>query len=563
MNIRVLLALLLPCTFVLPVAARAQWTPGGVLICNATGAQNNQAVMPIGVGGAMVVWTDHRNGVDYDIYAQRFDGSGTPQWGTNGVVLCAAPGNQLNPALMSDGRGGVIVAWDDFRSGDPHAYVQRILTSGDVQWATDGIPVCTAGSGEHRARLVPTGSGDALVVWDDGRNGNDSDVYAQSIDIAGTIQWAAEGVPLCTATGDQFTGDVVAHNTNGAIVTWYDIRGGNDFDVYAQWIDHTGAVRWTTDGVALCTAASDQDTPAAVSDGAGGAIVAWEDYRSGSNYTVYAQRVDASGDVQWIGNGVAVAMTGHEQTFPTVASDGTGGAFIAWTDIGNGTHYNVYAQRLNASGVTQWSPNGVALTTNDHASDPAITSDDGGDAIVAWNDNRGSTSYDVYAQLIDASGTTKWTADGVGLVTAAGQQSFVAVAPDGSGGAFVTWEDFGNDTAGDLDILRVGPNGLVPTGVHDTPSASTIALSANYPNPFSAATTIDLTLRDAEPVRVEVFDVAGRRVREIEVGRLQAGESRLVFDGMDDAAHALPSGVYFYRVHAGREAVTRKMVIDR
>src|SRR5262249_43251429 len=80
-----------------------------------------------GSGGAFVVWQDFRLGADYDIYARRVDGSGLALWLDDGVVLCAAPGNQTSPQLVSDGTGGAIVAWQDARGNGNQAtdlYVQ-------------------------------------------------------------------------------------------------------------------------------------------------------------------------------------------------------------------------------------------------------------------------------------------------------------------------------------------------------------------------------------------------------------------------------------------------------
>ena len=70
--------------------------------------------------------------------------------------------------------------------------------------------------------------------------------------------------------------------------------------------------QWTADGVALCTAANDQINPQIVSDGSGGAIITWQDYRGG-NYDIYAQRVNASGAVQWTADGVAVCTAAYDQ----------------------------------------------------------------------------------------------------------------------------------------------------------------------------------------------------------------------------------------------------------
>ena len=88
-------------------------------------------------------------------------------------------------------------------------------------------------------------------------------------------------VPLCTAANQQYSSTIVSDGAGGAIVTWYDIRSGN-YDIYAQRVNAAGVPQWTANGVALCTAANNQYSPTIVSDGAGGAIVTWYDYRSGT-----------------------------------------------------------------------------------------------------------------------------------------------------------------------------------------------------------------------------------------------------------------------------------------
>src|SRR3989304_788331 len=68
-------------------------------------------------------------------------------WSSDTTVnneICTAPGYQYNPTIVSDGIGGAIITWFDFRNGDYDIYAQRINASGDVQWTADGVPICTA-----------------------------------------------------------------------------------------------------------------------------------------------------------------------------------------------------------------------------------------------------------------------------------------------------------------------------------------------------------------------------------------------------------------------------------
>jgi len=128
-------------------------------------------------------------------------------------------------------------------------------------------------------------------------------------------QWSTDpnvNNPICTTVNDQTYPLIISDSSGGAIIMWTDKNEGSS-DIYAQRIDANGIVRWTADGVAISTASNDQSYPAIASDGSGGAIITWNEYRSGTNYDIYAQRIDASGMVQWAADGVAVCTAADYQ----------------------------------------------------------------------------------------------------------------------------------------------------------------------------------------------------------------------------------------------------------
>ncbi|HXV12580.1 MAG TPA: hypothetical protein VEC56_00105, partial [Candidatus Krumholzibacteria bacterium] len=219
-------------------------------------------------------------------------------------------------------------------------------------------------AGQYTPILVPDGSGGAIVVWQDDRNGA-SDIYAQRVNSRGTSLWAANGVALCTAPGAQWVlaqwAAIVADGAGGAIVVWQDLRSDAG-DVYAQRVNSAGVPLWAANGVALCAAANAQEFPVAIADGSGGVVVAWQDYRSGANYDVYAQRVNAVGAVQWVANGVLMCADGTDQDSHQITSDGTGGAIVAWRDWRYGaSDHDIFAQRINGAGVLQWFGSGNSM----------------------------------------------------------------------------------------------------------------------------------------------------------------------------------------------------------
>jgi hypothetical protein len=397
------------------------------------------------------------------------------------VALCTAASDQIFPTITSDGAGGAIVTWQDVRSGNNDIYVQRISAAGAPLWTAGGVALCTATGDQNIPTITSDGAGGAIVTWHDGRSLSTFDIYAQRISAAGATMWTANGVALCTAAGNQFYPTITPDGAGGAIVTWQDARNGNpNIDIFAQRISAAGAALWTADGVALCSAANIQQLPTITSDGAGGAIVAWQDARTG-NDDVYAQRISAAGAALWTVNGVALSAATNLQTNPMITSDGAGGAIVTWQDYRSGTSH-IYAQRISAGGGPTWTADGVALCLAANGElTPVITSDGAGGAIVTWRDGRPYPAYDIYAQRISAGGGPMWTADGVALCVATNIQQNPTITSDGAGGAIVTWQDFRGGTSYDIDAQRISAAGA-PLWTADGVALSTAAGDQAYPS---------------------------------------------------------------------------------
>ena len=119
-------------------------------------------------------------------------------------------------------------------------------------------------------------------------------------------------------------------------------------------------IAWDSNGTPICTEYNEQCFPQIVSDGARGAIIAWEDHRSGPSI-IYVQKINFKGEVQWTQNGTTWA--GSPLLYdPQLASDGNGGAIITY----KGPSYGIYAQRINSDGEAQWDIDGIAICTEDY-----------------------------------------------------------------------------------------------------------------------------------------------------------------------------------------------------
>ncbi|MCX6151458.1 MAG: T9SS type A sorting domain-containing protein [Ignavibacteriales bacterium] len=460
----------------------SQWSPDPLVnnpVCVGAWGKDNgypPCICSDGSGGVIIVWFDERNTstTGRDIYAQRIDASGVVKWALNGIAVCTATGVQTQAAVVSDGSGGAIVTWVDFRRGSyTDIYAQRIDANGIIKWTAGGNIVFVGDIGSHWSPVITTdGNHGAIITWYDSRDeSSTNNIYAQRIDGAGVPQWLTLGVnvgiQICGASRDQIYPKITSDGYGGAIICWEDYRSGTKHDVYAQRINSTGSTLWTTDGVAVCNDADgfNERHPQLISDGSGGAFFTWENSSYVSYVSVSATHFDGSGAVVtgWP-KGISVSMI-QDLCLPKIASDGSGGVFVTWFQ--GESNNDIYAQRINGSGTfpSGWSTGGnVVCNALVHQNNPEIISDGIGGAIISWLDQRGS-DQDIYAQRMDAGGSVHsgWTSNGKLICGAIRSQSDQVLISNGSEGAIICWNDYRNIATYDIYATNLKSDGsLLP-----------------------------------------------------------------------------------------------------
>ncbi len=101
----------------------------------------------------------------------------------------------------------------------------------------------------------------------------------------------------------------------------------------------------------------------------------------------------------------------------------------------------------------------------------------------------------------------------------------------------------------------VPPGGVVNVDDLSSPSAS-LDLQQNFPNPFNPRTRISFNLDSAAPVKLEVFDIRGRKIVSLVDGYRQAGSNHVDWDAANQ-----PSGIYLYRLSTPQGSQTRKCIL--
>ena len=300
--------------------------------------------------------------------------------------------------------------------------------------------------------IATDGKGGAIVAWHDKR-GEDWDIYAQKVDSSGVVLWGPNGVPVCTALVDQAWPKIISDGEGGAIIVWEHIPDG--VDIYAQRVDSMGKVLWAGNGVPVVTAPAYQLYPRMISDGASGAIIVWEDERPAGATDIYAQRIDGSGMARWSPNGVVICDAPDRQFDPQLATDGYGGAVITWWDY---YRFDVCLQRVDSNGNTLWAENGVRMEALGISRKyPKIASDEAGGGITAWRSQDSSGVLGVYAQKVNQDGQPQWAEHGI-LVFPEDPEWYPKIISDGRAGAVIL------TTMRRLRVRRVDQSGQIRWG---------------------------------------------------------------------------------------------------
>jgi hypothetical protein len=471
-----------------------------------------------------------------------------------------APGS--SPGVVSDGAGGALLVW---RKTDGTLWAQRFDAAGSQVWPAD-VPIAT---GAAAPEAVTDGAGGMIVAYR-----KSSDLHAARIGSAGTLAWGA-GVVLASAPQSQTEQRLAADGQGGVLAVWTDYRDDaaqEAADVYALRLTSAGlpAPGWTANGVAVCTLGGHQSHPALAGDGAGGAIVAWEEPAG-----IGAQRITAWGerDGRLPAQGVSLCGAGGGQTLPSLALTRSGVAVAVWGDARTaptGTAPNgVYANRVVFDAVA---PAAAVVSARSGCHDEVALQwiapgDHAGEGNAAAYDLRWSASPITDSTFAFATplaigaprpgGAPESVTVTVPLCSAARHYALRTRDPSNN------WSPISNPVA----VAPACPEPGVPCEerLAAGPPPAVAMLASIRPNPSREFAEIGFGVPAAASgasYEVSVFDLGGRLVRSLARGSAVPGFHRARWDLTASNGSAVPNGVYFVRLSlAGATLRARATVV--
>ncbi len=565
------------------------WSSNGIPVCNAKGDQTDPRIATDGAGGGIITWTDSRLHLfSPDIFAQKVSGSGSPQWTANGIPIDTTnSGSQGLPMIVADGAGGAVIAWADARHLTYFdVYAQKVDANGSWQWGSSSISASTLTENKFLTGLTTDGKGGAILCWQQSQSSYQLTV-AQRINAAGSVLWGGtDGVLVYNNLFRTYGPRLVSDGAGGAIFAWRDTRDslntGND--IFAQRLDSTGAQVWDQAGVPICQALGDQVSLAIAASGNGAALT-WQDHRNGAdNYDIFAQLINLDGSTVLPAGGVAICTNDADQQRPTIITNGLGWPVIAWEDARNvAGNLDIYTQivyraseetQATAATNTPYTFTGLVANFSNLGTVNSLTVHSFIGQYPPGLPKALSRFFDISSDGTGFSVTITFSYThqeilGAGLIN--GDANLVVYSNDGAG-----WAPVGGvtDTAANtVTVSNVSafslwalqdPQDTTRTSVRSADGEIfTFHLQQNYPNPFNPVTTIEYSIqadgwRSPRNVRLELYDILGRRVKMLVDEAKMPGTYRVVLD-----AQGLTSGVYFYRLTSGATSLIKKLLLLR
>ncbi|MBI5709674.1 MAG: T9SS type A sorting domain-containing protein [Candidatus Eisenbacteria bacterium] len=529
-----------------------------------------QAMVWDGADGVLVSWLRKIDNSSRPcrLYVTKLDRTtGVRMWDHDLLVSDFANVNSA-VAMASDGGRGAIVAWAD---ANYVLFAQRVRGSGDTAW-----PRATRVSASPFPTIWPLAVGDeeggAIIAWTDFHSSGSANVYAQRVNHGGALYWRPGGVMLGSTSGMEAVGggknEMQSDGAGGAIVTWKGTRNGLA-QIYAQRISGAGAVRWAPAGVRVAPSVRTQQPGTLVATPDGGAIVAFSETETaeGSDLDLLAAGLAPDGTPRWPGGARVVGGAPRSQRNVVGLSDGLGGAFLAWDDFrplrsGGLALPHVFAQHLDADGSPLWQQNGVHMggaPAGGLESAAAIAADDRGGFWLTWAEMQDLVpdAIDIRAGRFLATGRP---ADGMPrggftICDEAGNQSAPFIVSLGGSQVMLDWVDE-RDGSGDIDLYAwVNPT---PRVVSPLAKSGHQRLPSLVPRMRAGGLEVEFEVTEPGSVTLTVCDLQGRAVRRTSI---EAGPGRHTFaiarDGLPGA------GIYFLRMDQRGQSVTRKVLIVR
>lgn len=394
--------------------------------------QHRQSLAPLAGGGFGVVWDAGSFG-DRDVRMQWLRPDGSFLFPPGGDTITDLGVDEVESVIVAHPTAGAFVAFLRLDAGSSQVMVQSFDETGAPRWPGSGVAASDLLPDEAQVspKLLANAAGGVFVCFESIELAGGDDLRCQLLDETGERRWTLAGQSV-GATGWLVLPQMLGDGAGGLLVFWRN-QGDSDNSlgpmlIQGQRFSPTGQPLWGASAKVIRTTRLAESNfhsyrvLQAVSDGQGGAVLAFDDWtgRSAGGLDVLAQRVSSEGTPLWGEERVVIGANGRQQHEATIAA-GDGGAFVATIADLSILPTRLLLFRLGPDGKHLWPKKGVLVA---HPKATALDyglegSCDDGVLRLIWTHQRapGSTDFDIRLAGYTLNGKRWGGAAGVSLTT--------------------------------------------------------------------------------------------------------------------------------------------------
>ena len=528
-----------------------------------------------GQGGVIVSYIDRYVNLPSwfeRVRVQRIDSSGNFLWGPTGVRVTLEEINHSLQAVISDGSGGCVVAWQDVNDT---CYVNRISSNGERLWGDSGKVLGISSYSGTKPIVIRASDGNHYVqVYPDifriNQNGEILNQYSTTfglsvadpeggIILTGSANWSINGFTLVSQRKDSLGNNLwqepyveIADSLD--INTILNIKDNNGY-FYYSWTGKKNGIDKVSqlqalrlDGTKLFPNGS--LTIGEPPRGGGAAIITLERNKtaliygnSGSPDSLLVQAIDTLGNKLWNTNGVLISYpTMGSQSYTT---DGNNGFIIGGTK----NQFTIVVQQVSKDGIL-----GQVVIPVELISLTASISNDKVELNWRTATETNNSGFEIQRKQVfnHQSSVSKQEWISIGFVNGNGTttepKSYSFVDKDITTGTYK------------YRLKQIDYDGTykysdeIEVEINNTPTE--FVLYQNYPNPFNSSTIIKYQIPEEGWVRINLYNILGEKLLTLFEGEQKSGEYQVSL-----SSDELPSGNYFYSLESGSFRSVKKLTI--